>query len=475
MSKKKEVPLWARTGHAAPVSRRDFLAAGIIPFAAAAIAPRWMNLLLPEQAFAASCQGGASSLVPFVTLNLAGGAALSANYVPQDAGLQPLSNYDLMGLGRTAAITREFGNVPFAANVDGGNGISTFLQGVRQRAPNAIAKTAFVAVCVRSRDDFAENKFSIDGLLSKAGLFGSLLPNLGRRQNSITGIGQSPAVVSPPAPLIVNNFDSLTSSLGYASALGSRLKPNQKGALARLISRLSDSQTRKLASVQSGNEVKNLLDCAGVKNQELIAAGTNAVDPRLDIAAGTQLNQIWGIDGGTGAGNQNLIFASMTYNALKGNCGSVSLEIGGYDYHDGSRNTGNNKDREAGEAVGRILESANALNQPVFVYVCSDGSVTSASGSNAGAAWNSDRGSAGVTYILYFDPAGRRETSSYQIGHFIQGQAADEATPVGASPEAAAAAVFANYLAINNRLDLFNALAGRALDNRALSQVLKFG
>lgn len=472
--KKTNVPLWAKTGHAKPVSRRDFLSAGLIPFSASLLAPTWINLLLPSLAQAATCEVAGNDMLPFITLNLAGGAGLCGNYIARDQGGLMLPSYDTMGLGKTPPIEREFGDVSFAG-MNNGALISKFLQGVRERAPNAIQKTAFVAVCVQSRDDSAENKFSADAMVAKAGLTGSLLPNLGRRADTTTGINQASAIFEPPAPMIINSFNSLTASLGYAAALGTTLKPQQKSTLANLINRLSEFQSRKLASIQSGEGIKKLLDCAGIKNEGLLKQGANAVDPRLDATAGAQINSIWNINNGTAANNQDLIFASMAYNAMKNQCGSAALELGGYDYHDNSRTTGDNQDLKAGQDVGRILETAHALNRPVYLYVTSDGATSSTQSDNQGAPWTSDRGSAGLAFILYYNPSGRAATTSSQIGYFTAGQVADENFVTGSSPEAAAAAVFANYLAIQKRLDLFSGIAGQVLDANQLQKVLRFG
>ena len=163
----------------------------------------------------------------------------------------------------------------------------------------------------------------------------------------------------------------------------------------------------------------------------------------------------------------------MAYNSIKNQAGAVSLEIGGYDYHNNTRTTGDAKDQEAGEAVGRILETAALLNRPVMVYVMSDGAVVSAKSNARDSVWSSDQGSAGVAYLFYFNPVGRPATSSFQIGSFTAGQAADDKFVTGNSPEQAAAAVFANYLMANKRMDLFNPIAGRALDQASLNQVIK--
>lgn len=465
--KKNEVPLWAQTGHAKPVTRRDFLAAGIIPFAATMVAPNWLGLLLPESAQAAdmACPtGSGGSMIPFVTLNLSGGAAMGANFVPMDSGGNVLPTYDVMGLGKAPVIEREFGNAPFA-----GNGVSKFLQGLRAAAPTAVAKTAFVAIPVQSRDDSATNKFGATGMVAKAGLVGSLLPGLGTRANSVTGISQAAAVLAPPSPLTVNSFNNLTGSLGYAAAIGTALNANEKIALAKMISNLSASQSRKLASIQTESDLKTVVDCAGIKNADLLKQGTGAVDPRQDSAFGGKLGNIWNFNN-----NQDLIFGSVAYNALKGTAGTVSLELGGYDYHNNTRTSGDAADLKAGTAVGQILESAAAMGKPVFIYVCSDGAVSSAKSDNPGAPWASDRGTAGVAYMLYYNPAGRPATSSFQVGSFTKGQVADDTFVTGGSPEAAAAAVFANYLAANKKTNLFDGVAGRTIDANTLPSVIKF-
>ena len=45
-NKKQEIPSWAKTGHQKPVTRRELLAHGIIPFAGTLFAPQMMQLLL---------------------------------------------------------------------------------------------------------------------------------------------------------------------------------------------------------------------------------------------------------------------------------------------------------------------------------------------------------------------------------------------------------------------------------------------
>lgn len=475
MSKnKKDIPMWAKTGHKKPVTRRDFLAAGLIPFAASVFVPSWASLLLGGKAHAADGEMNcdvADALVPVVTVNLFGGAALSSNFLPMNAAGDPISSYNKMGLGNNQVpILREFGNVPFAG-MENGVLLSKFLVGVRAGAvASTIANTAFVAVPNESQNDTTANKLDISGLVTKAGLIGANLPNLGRF-NSATGTQQSPALIPPPTPLIVSNFGSLSTSIGYTAAVAQSLNAKQRESLSKLMRDLNTTQTRKLAAIKDGDGIKKVLDCAGIKNVDVVVKGAGIIDPR----GNTAFAQAWGVNAQTTATDERLISAAMVYNTILGQAGSSSLNLGGYDYHDQTRTTGDTKDQEAGTLVGRILQSAAILNKPVFVYVTSDGSVFSPESASRTAPWAGDRASNGVSYMLYYSPRGRAETNGFQIGSFTDNQGADTSFVTGGDPEKAALAVFANWCQINNRMDLLERVAGRPFDTNNLPKVLKFG
>ncbi|WP_413561053.1 hypothetical protein [Bdellovibrio sp. HCB209] len=460
---KKDIPMWALTGHKKPVSRRDFLSAGIIPFAANMFVPNWVSLMFGNKAHAADCPTP-ESLIPFVTVNLSGGAAMAANYVPMNAKRERLATYNKLGLGNNQVpIERAFGNAPFA-----GDGISKFLTGIKARATaTTMAKTAFIGFCVDSQNDTNQNKFDVSGAITKAGLVGANLPNMGNR-GTRTGMNQSAGFAAPPAPLVVRNYTSLLTSIGYSASLNTALNNSQKNSLVKLMSNLTESQTRKIASIDGGQTVKTVLDCAGIKNVDVMAQGASTVDPRSN----TQFANVWGVNNNTANTNRELLFGAMVYNTLLGQAGSSNIELGGYDYHDGTRTSGDNRDLDAGNEVGRILESANVLQKPIMVLVVSDGSVYSDASDNRAAGWAGDRGH-GVAYLFYYDPKGRPATSDFQVGQFNDNQASDPTFFAGSNPEAIAAAVFANWCQANKRMDLFDRVGGRILDTSQLSQVIK--
>ena len=164
----------------------------------------------------------------------------------------------------------------------------------------------------------------------------------------------------------------------------------------------------------------------------------------------------------------------MVKAGLMGNAGTVGLNMGGYDYHGRNRADTTGRDTNAGRVIGRVLESASVLNQKVFMYVTSDGSVSGPTSDQRDVDFRSDRGSAGCVYILAYDPAGRPATSGHQIGQFTDAQAADDAFITGSNPELAASAVFANYLKFNNRMDLVTPVLGSTFSTSELNTVVKF-
>lgn len=453
-----------------PMTRRELLNSGVISFTASMTFPTLAGMLMPRIAQAAECPASAagSTFATFVTVNLSGGAMMAANYVPMDKGGQPLSSYNKMGLGNGAVpIEREFNNAPFA-----GAGISKLLTELRLAStPATLAKTAFMAIPVRSRDDFNMNPFDASGMVAKAGLLGSELPNLGTR-NSDTGISQMYAKVKPPVPLVVGNFNDINGALnlGATGALAN-LDDSQKLNLLKLVNKLSESQVNKVNSFAGGRMLANLVGCANDKSVDI----AGKPKPTVDVRADAGLAPVWGVNTGTGTGDRNVVFGSMVNAGLMGISGTVSLEMGGYDYHNNTRTTGDQMDGQAGQVIGRILQSASVHNKKVFIYVTSDGACNSAVSEDRAAPWTSDRGSAGVAFIFAYDPAGRPATSGYQIGSFTDGQAADDTFVTGGNPELAAAAVFANYLKFNKRTDLITPVLGSTFNSSQLAQVIKFG
>lgn len=455
------------TLHDKPISkmtRRDLLGAGLIQFTASMTLPSIIAMLAKSefaQAQEILCpKGGNPSLVPIVNLNLAGGAGLSANFVPHDQGLQPLSSYTKLGLGRNPNLQFAFANnAPFNSSGNGSQilaGIMSELQGT-----TIAANTVFAGVPVRSRDDSAENKFNMDGLIQRAGRDGFILPTLGVNRNNF-------ALAAPPVPLNVRSFNDVSGALSVSGTLGT-MNASQQSKLFKLITNLSSKQARGLASLSGGQELNKLVQCATKSNSELVGSDSSHLDPALNQA----IADIWGINAGTNKGNRDYIFASLVYNVLQNNSASANLNMGGYDYHNGTRTSGDQKDNDAGVMIGRILRSFAAMNKKAFLTVTTDGAVTGPS-EEADGIWTSDRGSAGCLYMIAYDPTKAPEAKSFQLGHFNQGQGADESFITSGTVEKAIAGMFANYLSFSGQTGLIEKALPRVFSTSDLDKVLIF-
>jgi hypothetical protein len=148
--------------------------------------------------------------------------------------------------------------------------------------------------------------------------------------------------------------------------------------------------------------------------------------------------------------------------------GAGTLAFGGYDYHNGTRGTGEIRDFEAGQAMGAILEYAHRMNKPVMIYVFTDGSLAS-NGNIDGSAdgrgkgeWTGDNSSVSASFFLVYRPggAGRPELLStagqtaaqhQQLGYMsASGSVVTNGTTPGANnPNLLAEMAVLNWMALN--------------------------
>jgi len=450
------------------VTRRDFLSAGIIQFSAMVMAPTLLSALLKSNSAYADCAaagGSASTLMPLIHVNLSGGGNLAANFVPRDQGGNLLANMNLMGLSTGNNLVTNNRLVTEFGVQNGFHTQSGLLAGLRAvagtagvlpAAANYIGNTAVLGVPVRSGDDSGTNPASLRALVTNAGLHGSALPIL-----TSSGFGQRSALVAPTSsPLIVTRATDLDNAVGVPAPLGMMSKSRQV-ATFKLLKNLSDAEaTRLLASAVNAPEVQAATGCATGQNQTLVGQPKPVTTP----VGNADFMKVWNLTANNGVLNgpatQNGLFGSVVYNALIRQAGYCELQIGGYDYHNNTRTSGNAKDNEAGQVVGKILQSAAVLNQDVMVMLTTDGSTRSMeSDVDDQAVWVSDRGQAGQVLVFIYKASGRHVLGNgqiaagsflnHQIGHFTTGQSADSNYLPGWDVNRAMLAIFANYLKLN--------------------------
>ena len=438
-----------------PMTRRELLNAGVISSVGYMAVPSLIGLLPKMAQAAGECDAAAAAgatRLPYININLAGGFGSSMNMVVLDQAGAPLASYNVVGVN----------SANFVKDFNGGNWNNTsgFRAGMNTAITdaNARARTTALIVSCGSGDDSSNNPLSNLGNVIKAGLTGEVLPAMGT-SNTLTGVGSVPAGTRPAAPLVVRSVNDITGAVNVQGALAG-LSAAQKNKLFETIGKLNASQVRKLAGMNASDGLETILKCADEKNLQLVQS---AGALQLNVTQNAQLAPIWTADQVNG---------SIVMNVLNGNAPAAAINLGGYDYHGNNRATTDQRDNQAGTLVGRIIQSASVLQRPVFIHVTTDGSVSCDGAGNPA----SDSGSRSAQYMIVYDPAAAPKVKDNfnQLGFMTAAQTAATNTTVGATPDRAAFAVFANWAFYSTGSnDLFNKVLPGVFNAAQLTEVVK--
>jgi hypothetical protein len=174
---------------------------------------------------------------------------------------------------------------------------------------------------------------------------------------------------------------------------------------------------------------------------------------------------------------------------VNGLAGAGTIEMGGFDYHTGDRETGERQDLRAGRCMGACLEYAARRGVPLMLYVFSDGSVfsngmldNSADGRGKGV-WTGDQSSTAASFFLVYSPTapptiftgdGIPAERHQQLGYMrADGDVETASTPAANNVNLLAETVVLNYLALHGEQGNFGGLfPGHGLGNGALQDSL---
>ena len=188
--------------------------------------------------------------------------------------------------------------------------------------------------------------------------------------------------------------------------------------------------------------------------------------------------------------------------------GVGSISYGGFDYHDGSRETGDSSDRELGYNIGGMIKSAVDQGKNLFIVLITDGGVgvdlyNGGNLDNGKIPWVTDRGTASAAVMFAINgkgktrpvmrknntspsSSGRDYTSIRQIGQMNVGGISGNLARSYASTNTSfrsltsnggvglVSGIFANYLALHGLegrlaefagIDVFNTNSGSVLDD----------
>ncbi len=461
--------------HRRPVSRREFLAQGFLTGAATVMAPTLLSLM---RASTARAQGtcvlrAGAGLIPFLCLDLAGGASIAGSNVlvgGPNGQLDLLTGegYSKMGLpsdmtpNNAGQVNTELG-IAFHSD-------SAFLRGIISKTSvDTRSRVNGTIFCSRSDNDTSNNPLNPMYGINRAGADGELVTLIGSQSSDSGGNSEAPMSMMDPTvrPTKVDSARDATGLIDTGN-LVSLLNQQQAGQVAVAAERIS---AIKMAHENEAAALESQILCNYTQTADLIGrfGNPNVVDPTLDP------------DIATGVGGVTPIFTAGELNqerfsntaagmslVVEGFAGAGTIEQGGYDYHDNTRATGEVRDFLAGQMMGAMLEFAARRAAPLMLYVLSDGSLASdgtldnsADGRGKGV-WRGDNSDTAGALVLVYSPTARpalTRTTANQIGYFRpSGSVETASSPVANNPALLTEAVVLNYLALHNRVGQFGSV-----------------
>jgi hypothetical protein len=522
--------------HPRPITRRQLMGAGFLSGPAIVLAPAWLGALLKSQRAGAatnpsldgdisgmattdcnlqkptnSAAMGTTGPVPFITIDLAGGANLMGSEALAGMAGSPTNFISTAGYNKlgvpgsmvptsTTFIDMTLG-LPFHSD-------SAILRGIKTKASaTALAKVNGVVIPAISQNDTNSNPLNAMYLIAKAlaGFpaavqYGQLVTLVGTNSTVSGGNSAAPAqyVNSTIQPTRVATSADTTalvgSSTGVASqdtiwelesqariSAGNNPAPAPGGATlatfnlgqgtAAQMSQIG-STTLSTAVAPPGGTTPNPADVAAAAAADLAAKeqvrcayvktaftaatskGPDSVNPDKDPLI-------------IGAGNS--IFTAMDYTdpdvkktaavmklVMNGFAGAGTIVLSGYDYHSGNRADGETKNMHAGVIIGAIIAYADAVGTPVMINIISDGSLTSTGMADTSVAgrgklgWQGDSQQVAASLILAYSPKGRPVASVNQIGSLnTDGTVNATSSPAANAPNLVTQVVALNWMALN--------------------------
>jgi len=458
--------------HKRPVTRRDFLAQGFLTGAAMVMSPSLFGLLdkagnanaLTVEECGLSAGAGR---IPFVCFDLAGGASIAGSNVLVGGQQGQLDRISDSGYSRLGIPADQRPQLPGQVNTELGlafHADSAFLRGILEKTSvDTRSRINGCVICARSENDTGNNPHNPMYGINRAGAGGDLVNLIGTEPSVSGGNSQAPMTMIDPTerPVKVDRPSDVT-GLVDTGKLVDLLDTDDAAAVMSAIEQLSAA---KLDRITESAIVEKLVECGYVESSYLVGTfgDPSQLDPFQDDDITGLATSIF--DAGEIAQGDFRKTASVMKMVINGLAGAGTVELGGYDYHDSTRATGERKDLIAGRAMGAVLEYAARKGKQLMLYVFSDGSVSSdgvidnsADGGGKGI-WKGDEASTASTFFLVYDPVARPELvrpARQQIGYFRDsGSIETGATRVSNNVNLLAEAIVLNYLALHDEVDRF--------------------
>jgi hypothetical protein len=510
-SHKLHEPIRHEGSHPRPVTRRDFLGAGFLATQATLIGssamlgaffnPRsvWANTttLATDIATLQSTCGIATNgagKIPFIVFDLAGGANLNGSEALIGGPGGQLDFLTTAGYGELGLPGDMLPNSPNTGSATG-NFVDTslglawhsdgaILRGIKSMATAAaMANTNGTVIAAMSQNDTQTNPHNPMYGIYAAGANGSLLPLIGTMPTVSGGNSMAPSALInlTVSPTVVTQGSDIT-GLVNTGQLGT-IFSNPADAVSTLEStiRLSGGTDATTFGGKLG-QVTTILDnptadaalkeaarCGYVKSTVLVNefGDPSSLNPLLDTNITGASNSIF--TSTQYQDNDFMMTAAVMKMVVNGLAGAGTISLSGFDYHDGTRATGETRNFQAGQAIGACLEYAKRVGVPLMIYVISDGSLSSTGMIDTSAAgrgkfgWQGDNASVASTLFLVYNPTGRPQvnpsaTTPNQIGSYTPGGSVNStSSPAANAVNLLVNTVILNYMALHGEQGTFAA------------------
>jgi len=476
--------------HKRPVTRRDFLAQGLLGGAGVLMGsslfsmfanPRMAQAALSSdlEALKVSCgiDVAGAGKIPFICFDLAGGANIAGSNVlvgKQGGQMDFLSTEGYSRLGLPGDMIPPVINSDTGVeHIDTSMGLafhtdSAFLRGIIEKAsPAALANINGAVIPARSENDTGNNPHNPMYGIARAGARGELLNLIGSRSSDSGGNSVAPPSLIDTSirPTKIDRPSDVTGLVDTGKLVG-LLSQEDAVMVLESIQRISAQKVGRMDTRVTNDEViKDLINCGYVKTADLVDryGDPTALNPEIDpdivgpagIFSAAEFN-------GDGEFRKT---ASVMKLAISGYAGAGTITMGGYDYHTGERATGEIRDLRAGRCMGACLEYAARKGTPLMMYVFSDGSVSSngrldnSENGRGKGEWTSDNQSTAASFFLVYNPGYRpvllgadviAQARHQQLGYFRSDASVETASsPAANNVNLLVEMVALNYMALH--------------------------
>lgn len=457
------------------LTRRDFLSSGAVRGLGYVCLPSIATLIHNSRGLAeAGCDVSsvAADVPAFIAVDLAGGAGIAGNNVMvyKNGGEEVLDSGGYVGLGLPP------GNLhpsnPEKINTDIGlpmHADSPILRGIRATTqPAVLANVNGCVICTQSADDTGNNELATAPGIFKGGAQGSIVPLLSMREAVPGGSGGNSATpfTTNIAPTQITGAESARQIISPGNLWNNN--PGRLERVLKLIQGLSSAQSEHLGQLTLPQQTQKIIDCGYVKASDLMKPPDSSNPQGNTSLAYTDDNTVTGLTNGLNGLQGREAILEIGYLVLKGYAGSGTITLGGYDYHNGTATTGDQRDEQAGRVIGSLLAMAATLGRKLMIHIYTDGGVYSeqngtqetvpgAIGQVQKLVWRGDAEARSAAFVLVYDPAGRPDLKFQQMGAYkSEGGGTVDLNPekqgkISQNPSAQASAIVANWLAWQGR------------------------